>query len=516
MASNNPRSPRQKMINLMYLVFIAMLALNVPAEVLDGFDLVEDGLKQTIKSTESQNNLTTQKLTKYFGDNPDKAGEGFKEAQNLTQESDKLFNYIQDLKVKIAIEADGKNADVNKIERKDKLGPASVIMLGPTNKEGEKLRNAIDTYRSLAANLLPSEEQKRSIEERLNTEVPKVSRWNNRNWEETYFEEMPTSAAITLLTKIQSDIRATQGEVLTYLYNSIDASDYRVNLLEARVIPKAEYVMAGGAYEGKVVLSAVDTTQRPTFSIPGIKPDGTFSIGAGAPGVNKVFSGNLFVKGEDGQPKPIPFRSEYHVVPKISTIQVTDANVLYQGEDNKMSISVPGLSNDQIRPIATNGSIRKSNDGGWIATPTKAGTNMKISIYNTRNNSLINEQEFRVRLLPDPTPYFEYPDANGNIKRFKSGNRIAKTTILNVSELKAAIDDGLLDRQFTVLRFSVVIYDGMGNRIPETSNSGQFTDKQKALIRQLGRGKTFLISDVKARGRDGVERDIPSLEVRLN
>lgn len=499
----------------MYLVFIAMLALNVPAEVLDGFDLVEDGLKQTIKSTESQNNITVKRLSNYYEDNPDKAGDKFREAQTLIQKSDELYNYIQSLKIRIVTEADGADADVNNIQRKDKLGPASVIMLGPTDKEGERLRNSIDSYRNLATSLVSNKDQKQSINERLNTQAPKSSRWNNKNWEETYFEEMPTSAAVTLLTKIQSDIRATQGEVLTDLYNNIDARDYRVNRLEANVIPKSEFVMAGSAYEGKVVLSAVDTTQRPTFSIPGIRPDGTFSIAAGAPGVNKIFSGNLFIKGEDGQPKPIPFKSEYHVVPKASTIQVTDANVLYQGEPNKLSISVPGMSNDQLRAVATNGSINKLGDS-WIATPAQAGTNMKISIYSNRNNSLISEQEFRVRLLPDPTPYFEYPDASGNIKRFKSGNRIAKTTILNVPEIKAAIDDGLIDRQFTVLRFSVVIYDGMGNRIPETSTSGQFTDKQKALIRQLGRGKTFLISDVKARGRDGVERDIPTLEVRLN
>lgn len=498
----------------MYLVFIAMLALNVPAEVLDGFDLVEDGLKQTIKSTETQNNITVQKLSEAYSANAEKAGKEYQEATMFTQKSDELFNHIQDLKVRIVKEADGKNADVNNIERKDKLGPASVIMLGPADKEGEKLRLAINSYRDLAMSLV-SGQKKQSIENRLNTEVPKVSRLNNRNWEETYFEEMPTSAAVTLLTKIQSDVRAAQGEVLSEIYNSIGAADYRVNSLDAQVIPKSEYVMAGGTYEGQVVLSATDSTKRPTFDIPGIKPDGTFAIPAGGVGVNKVFTGNLIIKNPDGSDRPVPFRSEYHVVPRMSTIQVTDANILYQGEPNRMTISVPGLSNDQIRPTATNGALSKDGEY-WIATPTTAGTNMKISVYNTRTNTLINEQEFRVRLLPDPTPYFDYPDASGNIKRFKSGNRIARTTMLNVPDIKAAIDDGLIDRQFTVLRFSVVIYDGMGNRIPETSNSGQFTEKQKALIRQLGRGKTFLISDVKARGRDGVERDIPSLEVRLN
>lgn len=512
--SNNPRSPRQKMINLMYLVFIAMIALNVPAEVLDGFDLVEEGLEQTIQSSETQNSIIIQDLTDINAQNPVKASEWYGKADDFSKKSDELFNYIQDLKVRIAKEADGKNADVNNIQKRDGLDPASVIMLGPINPEGRKLKNSIDTYRDLAMSLVTSNSKKQNIDARLNTQIPKKTRWSNKGWEEVYFEEMPTSAAVTLLTKIQSDIRAAQGEVLADLYDNIGAKDYRVNKLEAQVIPKSDFVMAGGAYEGRIVLSAVDTTKKPKFNIPGVKENGNFSIGAGAVGINKVFSGNLILSTPDGD-RTIPFRSEYHVVPKMTTIQVTDANVLYQGEPNKMTISVPGMSNDQLRAVATNGSITKSGDS-WIATPARAGSNMKISVYSNKTNSLISEQEFRVRILPDPTPYFEYADANGNMKRFKSGQRIPKTTMLNVSEVRSAIDDGLVDRQFTVLRFSVVIYDRMGNRIPEVSNSGTFTEKQKALIRQLGRGKTFLISDVKARGRDGVDRDIATLEVRLN
>lgn len=512
--SNNPKSPRQRMINLMYLVFIALLALNTPIEVLDGFDLVEEGLEQTVQSSQKQNNIIIRDFEEINNQNPIKASEWYNKANDFTKRSDNLFNYIQDLKVKIVKQADGKDGDVNNIKKRDDLGASSVIMLGPINPEGENLRNAIDEYRKLAIELLSSDRKKENINQILNTNVPKKSRWDNKSWEESYFEDMPTSAAVTLLTKIQSDIRSSQGEVLSDLLDNVGAGDYRVNKLEAQVIPKSEYVMAGSAYEGKIVLSAVDTTKKPKFSIPSVKENGDFSIGAGAVGINKIFSGNLILSTPDGDRK-YPFKSEYNVVPKTTTIQVVDANILYQGEPNKLTISVPGLSNDQLRATATNGSITKSGEN-WIATPSKAGSNMKITVFNTKTNSLVSEQEFRVRILPDPTPYFEFPDANGNLKRFKSGNRITKNSVLAVPQIKAAIDDGLLDRQFDVLRFSVVIYDGIGNRISEISTNGQITEKQRALIRQLGRGKTFLISDVKARGRDGVERDIASLEVKLN
>lgn len=496
----------------MYLVFISMLALNVPAEVLDGFDLVEEGLEQTISTTESRNNIVFENLAYVGAGNPEKAGKWLQMAGRLNEESDALYNYIQDLKIRIAKEADGNNADLDNLKRRDGLSPASDVLLNAKDKEGEILRKSINTYRDLAVSLVSSDVKKQNISNRLNTDIPKKSRWDNKNWEETLFEQMPTSAAITLLTKIQSDVRAAQGEVLSDLYNNIDAQDYRVNKLEAQVVPKSEFVMAGGVYEGKVVLTAVDTTKRPTFSVPGIKADGSFTVGAGAVGINKIFTGNLFLNSPEGEQKVFPFKSTYHVVPKITTIQVAEANVLYAGEGNRLYISVPGASNEHLRATAVNGSITKSGDS-WIATPSKAGVDMKISVYN--GNAFVNDQTFKVRLLPDPTPYIEYRDADGNPKRYKGG-RIAKATIMGADGLKAAIDDGLLDRQFAVQSFNTVFFDAMGNGVREISDGARFSERQKSQIRQLSRGKSFFISDVKAVGKDGVERNLTALEVRIN
>ena len=168
MASNNPKSPRQKMINLMYLVFIAMLALNVSSEVLDGFDLVEEGLTQTIKSTEGQNQLIIDKLQQINQQNPVKASEWYNKADNFSKESDKLVSYIQDLKLRIVKQADGKNGKLDEIEHKEDLDAAPIIMLG-INKEGTKLKTEINQYRDIAINLVSSESKKTIINERLNT-----------------------------------------------------------------------------------------------------------------------------------------------------------------------------------------------------------------------------------------------------------------------------------------------------------------------------------------------------------
>ncbi|SHF54138.1 type IX secretion system motor protein PorM/GldM [Dysgonomonas macrotermitis] len=512
MASNNPRSPRQKMINLMYLVFIAMMALNVSSEVLDGFDLVEEGLIQTIKSTEEQNNIVIGRIENVNAQNPVKAGELYRQADSFVKESDRLVSYIQGLKLRIVQEADGKDGKLEQLDHKEDLDAASIVMLKSKETEGSKLRTAINNYRDDAMKLVANPSKKKIINDRLNTNVPKKGKLDNKNWEETLFEKMPAAAAVTLLTKIQSDIRSAQGEVLTDLYDNIGAKDFRVNLLEAQVVPNSEFVVAGGSYEGRVVISAMDTTKNFTYSIPSIDPEtGYFKIAAGAVGVNKVFSGTVKLTSPDGTPIERSFESKYHVVPRTTTIQMDEANMLYAGEENKLTISVPGMSNDQLRSTISAGSITKS-EGKWVATPPKGSTSVKISVYN--GATFVSDQEFRVRELPDPAPYIEYKDAGGVTRRFKGG-RIAKTVIVNADGIKASIDDGLLDRQFTVIRFSTVFLDAMNNAIREVSDGSRFTDRQKAQIRQLARGKSFFITDIKV-SRGGSERDLNSIEVRIN
>ena len=88
---------------------------------------------------------------------------------------------------------------------------------------------------------------------------------------------------------------------------------------------------------------------------------------------------------------------------------------------------------------------------------------------------------------------------------------------MSADGIVAAIDDGLLNIGFKVLSFETVFYDNMGNAIPRVSQGAQFSGQQKEMFRNLGRGKRFYISHVKAVGPDNVERLLPtSLEVIID
>lgn len=521
MATNSPNSPRQKMINLMYLVFIAMLAINISSEVLDGFDLVEEGLQQTIKSTAEQNDILVGRMQDLHTQNPVKSEVWFQKATTFKAKSDSLYNHIQNLKVEIVKESDGKEGDVNNIENNGDLNSATEIMLSPITKKGEKLRKAIDAYRTYAQSLVYSE-KKEIIADRLNTRPSKRAEKDNKTWEQALFDHMPTAAAVTLLTKIQTDVKAVEGEVLSELIGSVDADDYRVNNLEALVVPRSMVVMQGGVYEGQIILSAVDSTKRPRIYVGNTLLDeqkgGRFTIPAGAVGPDRTFSGRIELDRPGKAKLEIPFLSKYTVTEPMATVAPTLMNVLYGGIPNELSISVPGVPNDRISAQIVNGNGTLTRAGNfWSARPSRVGQDVVISVSAKVGDAMreVAKKTFKVRPLPDPAPYIEYQDANGNAKMFKGG-RLGKALVIGAPGIKAAIDDGLLNIQFQVLRFTTVFPDGMGNMVREISSGANFSDNQRTQIRRLTRGKSFFITDVRVKGPDGVERDIAIMEVRID
>jgi len=503
------------MINLMYLVFIAMLAFNVSVEVLDGFEIVDKSLGNSSGTMLKRNRLIMDELTAYHVQNPEKAGEWYRKGVQVRSMSDSVIAYIDELKLRMVREADGKKADIDNIKHKDDLEAASVIMLSPLNGEGKRFRNAIDAYRDSVTCLVTDPARRLIIEKNLNTQ-PRLA---NKSWEASLFEQMPLAAAITMLTKIENDVRSSEGEALTNILHNVDIGDFRVNRLNAYIIPESDIVMQGSSYNARIVLSAEDSTRQPHIVVNGehlnMAENGLFSVRADRTGTFPV-EGYLEMTGSDGSITRRPFESSYTVIEPLATIAPTLMNVLYAGIDNEVSISVPGIAPDDVSATITNGTlVRRGNM--WVARPTAIGEEVIISVSARTAGGEVRRvavKEFRVRALPDPTPYIEHRDANGNPMMFKGGG-LQKAALINAREIKAAIDDGILSIPFRVINFRTVFFDSMGNAIPEISDGNRFSERQKEQIRRLARGSYFYISGVRAVGPDGTEREIAVMEVRV-
>lgn len=514
-------SPRQRMINLMYIVLTAMLALNVSSDVLNGFSQVQDSIDRTNLNMTARNQIQFEYLRGIYEKNPAKAGAAFRQGSELDKRSQTLYDMIERYKVSIARNADGKDGDYRNIRNNDNLESSSVIMLNPTTMEGTRLRKALADYAAFVSGMITDDDKRKAVSEMLATkDSPAPGTVTPLPWERRMFENMPAVAAVTLLTKLQNDIRQAESEALSSLITSVDIGDVRVNELNAYVIPKSNMIIRGGKYSANIVLAAIDTTQRPSIYINGAKlsnPDGLYEFVPGQIGTHD-FTGYIEVARGDGSVDKRPFKSSYTVMEPMATISPTMMNVLYAGISNPISISVPGIPMNAISATMTNGTLTRTGDT-WSAHPGKVGTEAVISVTAQLegHSQNVGSMTFRVRKLPDPTVYLPVKGADGNTVHYKgSPKRITKAMLMSAEGLGAAIDDDILNVSYSVVSFKTVVFDQMGNAIPEVSDGARFSGRQREQFRRLKPGKTFFISDVKAKGPDGITRDISPMEVALN
>ena len=234
-----PVSPRQKMINLMYIVLLAMLALNVSNEVLKGFDIVGDSLNRTTANAAKENEAIYKNFAQQLAANPTKVKPWYDKAMSVKHMADSLYNLAEQLRWDIAREADGKEGTPYALENKEDLDAAGRVMLAPVSQRGLHLQNSINSFRQRILTFVADKRQAAIIASNLNTDVPRKPDNIGKNWPEYMFESMPSIAAITMLNKLQHDVRAAEGEVLHNLIANIDLKDIRVNEINAYVLPEA-------------------------------------------------------------------------------------------------------------------------------------------------------------------------------------------------------------------------------------------------------------------------------------
>lgn len=511
-------SPRQKMINLMYIVLTAMLALNVSSDVLNGFTLVEDGLKHTNSNVSDRNAALYMQLEEFTRQNPQKGKPWLDKAADVRRQTLSLYKYIDSLKLAIVRDADGVDGKVDNILNQDNLEASSKVMV--TYGNGAKLERRLAAYRKYIAAYIADPKKQAAIQKALATEpVLQKGSMIKVPWVSGMFENMPVVASVTLLSKLQNDLLFAEGEALQTLVASVDAGDVRVNKLDAFVIPNSKLVMRGGKYSADIVLAAVDTTQRPAIFVNGRQLPAntrTYEFMAGQTGTF-TYSGYLDVTRGDGTTSRYPFQSDYTVIEPTATVSATMMNVLYAGINNPISISVPGVAQNAVSATMTNGSLTRSGDH-WNAHPTRVGAECVITVTATLEgrSQTVSTSTFRVRKLPDPTAYIAYKDSKGNENHYKGSKPFAKSLLLAADGLDAAIDDDLLNVHYSVVDFETIVFDSMGNAMPEKSAGSRFSQRQKTSFRRLSRGKRFYITRIRAKGPDGIVRDLSPMEVIVN
>ena len=536
------------MIGMMYLILTAMLALNVSKEAVEAFKKVDMSLTKTTANYIKKNEVTYAEFDAAAQDNPEKAGPWKTKAYDVKARADELYNYIQDLKIEIITKAEGSDSeallpngqiDVTKVKRIDENNIPSEVLVGANQAgKGNDLKALIEDFRGFLVETLEGKDigAEQSILDILNTDDPEnLEKTGTEDWVTAQFQTLPLVAVITILSKMQVDVRNAETDVLNFLYTQIDAGSFRFNFIVPTVTTNTSYVMQGNTYDARVFVAATDTTQDLEIFVGPYtttdNPDGTktyepaanaqkldiddsgrgiYSVRASSVG-EKSWGGVIRMKAPDGTQRTFKFDQKYSVGMPNVVVSPTAMNVLYQGIKNPLDISVPGVGSDKLTVRMTNGTVNrgkyKDYRGEYVAEPRTVGQNAQIIVSANIDGKVqtFPAVDFRVRRLPDPEARF----AN-----MKEGN-VLRSVAAAQQVVTATLENFEFDLTYTVTGFTVSVND-RGFEITADSNNNRITAKQKELIGNLRAGQKLIIEKIKAVGPDGRTRDLNPIILKIN
>lgn len=569
MSGGGKETPRQAMIGMMYLFYTALLALNVSAEILTAFTLVDGSLRKTNTITEGVIEGTQTEFAKAMINNP----AGTKKYNDLAVEvaaaADKAYKEIQHYKLALvgtlegvygdndytapySEASDAKDQEIEKalrdkwvadkpeaadpnlvdiddlVSKKDDnnvggeifitKGQGKVIAAG---REGYK-NTLIDIVNKGTDNSEVSQKAKQSLIASLN-ELLSTARMKSESddidsvdWDVSNFEHLPAAGVLTLMTKMQADVRNTESSVLSYLISQIGKTDMKFNAIRAVVSPTtSSYVLVNEPYKADVFIAAYDSAQNPDILVGGSplkveKGVGKYTGNTSSVGV-KTFSGVIKLKNNStGEIKEYPFKSEYEVGQSSLSVSPTKMNVLYIGVPNPLEVTASGYNSEKLHVTISQGSVSKGTAAGAYSALVKTPGTAKVTVTATVDGQTKNlgTREFRVKRVPDPRASVTTKEAWGK------GGTVSKAMLAASAGVKAELENFDFDMKFQITGFKVSATI-KGFVQDATSTGPAFTAQQKTIINQAPAGSKLYIEEIKAKGPDGSLRDLGAIVLKL-
>lgn len=517
------QTPRQKMIGMMYLVLTAMLALNVSAEVLDAFVLVDKGLNQTLKSFSSKNEDYYGLIKSAEANNPEKATKWREKADVVKAKALELYKYIESVKEKIVKTSDGDDAealtkegiDGHKVKGKSDTSVPANILLGPSaNGEAYVLKKKLVQFRSDLVALVGPDDKfgpSETIKRLLNTDdPPRTGEGENRTWETSQFEGIPLISTLPLLSKFQVDVLNCEAIMLDYFFKQIDAADVRVNMFDVVLVPEASTIMKGETFKANLMLAAYDKTQQPEMRINGatikvVEGKGVFEAPGSVLG-EKELNAEILVKGPDGKVTPYKNTFKYQVIQPMFTASPSKMNVMYRGIDNPLELSVSGVPSEKVEVRISNAEYHKGKDG-YVVKPLE-GRTCEVTVWAQLNGTkkMMGSSSFRVKQLPPPVPRLD-----GATSR-----TISRSVLTSALGLRAEMpQDFDFDLRYSIRSFVINGKNSDGYDVSEASNSSSITDAQRRILNSVRAGGRVVISDIRASGPDGKLIELQDLVYKI-
>ena len=516
--------PRQRMINMMYLVLTAMLAMNVSKEVLDAFAVLDADLVRSEQAHQQRAVLEYGAFADAAQKFPDRYGALNDQARSLRSAADSLVRHIEGIKLKALAEAEG--LGLQELQGRDATGRDSLLALrhieakddrevitrllvgsepadpidGPGGAKDlkERIVRFRDHLKELCAERSPELASAIDLLFAMEGGTDGSGTWNN--WESLNFYEVPLVAGIAHLSKLQADIRSAENDVVKWLYRSATTETRVMSNVASAVVPRSNVVMLGDTFAADVFLAAYDEKNRARIDL-----DGGADLPLGADGKGKLrlkadrvgehmAQGVIHYQGPKGM-EEYPYAVTYQVMAPLLVASPMKMNVLYRGVDNPIELSVPGVAADRIQPAIDNGSLSRSGNGWVVNKLTGSKAQVSAVVRNDDGSTRrIGPVQFRVKDLPPPMAI-----VGGKGSRDAT---IRKTELTSAQGVVARLEDADFDAPWKVQQFQLTLIKG-SEVIQLAAQDGRFTEPMKDLLKAVRPGQRVYVEGVKARLANG-------------
>ena len=447
-------SARQKMINLMYLVFIAMLAMNMSKEVLSAFGFMNEKLTENNISTTAKNNAAYANLDTKASEQAAKFGPLKIKADKIKAYSTEFYDYLGDIKGKMTSDVE----DLKDYEAMDKTAFLDEYFFkgDKFTKEGQAFLDRINGYRTDVSSVLGADSKFTSVVKSKFSTDPVINSKTKRSvpFLKARYEGFPLVASLTSLTQMQADIKNTESDIVADLLGGKLEEALSLNNYKGIVALEKNAYFAGEKVTGKIVLGRYDATMVPdnvTLNGRDYKNIQSGQVIIDMPAGNV---GNHDIKGQitftqDGKPVNVDFESTYSVIPEPSTAVVSadKMNVVYRGLDNPISVSLPGVSDNKLNVTASGGKLT-GGKGKYSITPGAGKIATIIVSAKLSSGKTVNSKAtFRIK---------DIPAAMGSVRGQYGTVRMPKSGLSN-APIAAGLPDFEFDLNIKVQSFKIKV-----------------------------------------------------------
>ncbi|HVK48838.1 MAG TPA: gliding motility protein GldM [Pseudobacter sp.] len=522
-----PKEPRQKMINMMYLVLTALLALNVSSEIINAFETVNNSISTSNMIIGEKNNETYKSLSKKLEDGQTKAQAEIwaPKAEKAKALAASMYTDIENLKTQLKEYAGSHEEHGEQKMNADKLDASTRLM--EKEKKGEELYAKIADFRKkLIAVLDPNdpslapaaktalEQAVKNFEKSLPIDltVPKSTTGNKyendaNGWTMSNFHMTPAIAAMTILNKLQNDVKNSESQIIDFCNQQIGAVKVVYDNFQAIAQANRTYAMPGDAIEIKAGIGAFSQAAAPEIYIDGQRQTlsggmAVYKTTAGGAGTRKI-PVKIIYTTPAGEKMTKDEMVEYTVgTPSGASVFLQKMNVLYIGVDNPMTISGGSVGAEKVRVSFSNGDMSKTGGDNYVARPKTPGMANIVVNADGKNFTF----PMRVKYLPNPAAF---------LGTKKSGN-IGAAEFKAIGAIMAKLEDSDFEAPYKVVSYRFGAQGGPIQVYSEAVNNGnRWSGQAAALVARTGPGTVIFFDNITVVGPDGKQRDIGSMTFKL-